>query len=85
MLRAAFHSRVNSLGANFTLFLVGAVPCLCAHRTDRLLPSNLFGLSPIGQAVPLLNQQESCIFPFRQRERIGNAREQAANRCHCPA
>ena len=34
---------------------------------------------------PLLHQQERCIFPFRQREQAGNAREQAANRCRCPA
>ena len=42
----------------------------------------LLEVTPIRQAVPLLNDSESCIFPFRQRERTGNAahsmRSQAA-------
>ena len=42
----------------------------------------LIGLAPIRQVSPLLNDSESCIFPFRQRARTGNAahsmRSQAA-------
>ena len=50
------------------------------HQPSSAL--QLLEVTPIRQAVPLLNDSESCIFPFRQRERTGNAahsmRSQAA-------
>ena len=45
----------------------------------------LIGLAPIRQVSPLLNDSESCIFPFRQRARTGNARRRVVSRCRCPA
>ena len=45
----------------------------------------LLEVTPIRQAVPLLNDSESCIFPFRQRARTGNARRRVVSRCRCPA